>query len=422
MSKSKLAVGFLVTLALGLGAGAWWAHHGMASSPTAPSANGRQVLYWHDPMVPTAKFDKPGKSPYMDMPLVPVYADAGGAWKGVSVSPAVQQNLGIRLGTVERIVLPQLLAAVGSVAFDEHQVALVQARVTGYVTRLYVKAVLDPVRRGAPIAELTAPDWLQAEDEYLALLDSKPADSTGIRNAARQRLVVLGVPDSTIEQIEKNHRVPRTTSLIAPIGGVVTELGIREGSTVMAGAPLVRINGLDRVWVNAEVPEAQVNRIPMHSTAQIRATAWPDQVFSGRVDALLPQVNPTTRSISVRLSLENRSRKLSPGMFVQVNFQGSDATPQLVIPSEALIMTGERSVVIVAGDKGRFDPVNVTVGRESDGRTVILAGLTAGQSIVLSGQFLIDSEASLTSTIDRLTAIAPEATIPSAPKSAPVTP
>ena len=161
MSRVRMIVIVLLTLLIGAAAGAWWGTRDTASSKATASGDvtgGRKILYWRDPMVPAGRFDKPGKSPYMDMQLVPVYADADGDSNGVTVSPNVQQNLGIRLGVVEKALVSQRLNAVGSVAFDEHQAAVVQARVTGYITHLYVKAVLDPIQRGAPLAEVSSPE------------------------------------------------------------------------------------------------------------------------------------------------------------------------------------------------------------------------------------------------------------------------
>ena len=189
--------------------------------------------------------------------------------------------------------------------------------------------------------------------------------------------------------------------MVAPIDGVVTELGVREGAAFMAGASLFRINGLATVWVNAQIPESRVSMVPLESTVEAHATAWPGTTFKGRVIAFLPQVDPQTRTLTVRIALDNPDFQLSPGMWVALDFTAPASEPQLVVPSEAVIVTGERSLVIVAGEKGSFDVVNVSTGVEQDGRTPILSGLKEGQSIVLSGQFLIDSEASLTSTVNR---------------------
>jgi Cu(I)/Ag(I) efflux system membrane fusion protein len=398
-------------LALGATAGYWWAHRTMPpaepthvadSTGTASiSAGQRKILYWHDPMVPNVRFDKPGKSPFMDMELVPVYADEENSG-GVRVSPNVVQNLGIRLSKVERAALSNRLRAVGSVAFDERLLEVVQARVDGYITRLAVKAPLATVHRGQALATILAPQWLEAQQQYLALLDAESDRARVIRDAARQRLVVLGVPEATIKAVETTRKTSAASNVAAPIDGVVTELGVREGAAFTAGMTLFRINGLSTVWANAQIPEAKISFIPAGSGVEAQATAWPGVTFVGRVIALLPEVDVQTRTVTARVALDNPDSRLSPGMFVSLDFTGPAGEPQLVVPSEALIATGERNVVIVARDGGEFDVVNVTVGTEQDGKTAILSGLTEGQSIVVSGQFLIDSEASLKSTVNRL--------------------
>jgi Cu(I)/Ag(I) efflux system membrane fusion protein len=237
------AVTFLV---VGAGGGYWWAHHAMSSgasmaassAPAAPSnagggpASKRRILYWHDPMVPGQKFDKPGKSPFMDMQLVPVYADEADEGGDVRINPAVAQNLGIRLGRVERTAVNNRLRAVGSVAFDERLLELVQARVEGYIKELYVKAPLERVKRGQPLAEILAPQWLEAEQEYVALLDAGAERAQTLRDAARLRLVVLGVPETTIRNAESTRKTNATTTILAPLDGVVAG---EQGSQALAG-------------------------------------------------------------------------------------------------------------------------------------------------------------------------------------------
>ena len=411
MTRVKLIALLVAVLAGGVALGYWLAHRGAPASALATadssasaseSSPDRKVLYWHDPMVPNVKFDKPGKSPYMDMQLVPVYADDEPGGAAVHVSANVTQTLGIRLGKVEKKALHPRLSAVGSVAFDDRLLELVQARVGGYVSNLRVKAPLTHVKRGQPLADIVAPDWLAAQEEYLALLTAQSVRGQAIRDAARRKLVVLGVPESAIRDIETQHETRATTTVFAPIEGVITELSVREGAAFMPGAALFRINGLGTVWVNAQVPEAQISLIPAGSTVTAHATAWPGMAFTGKVVALLPDVDPQTRTLAVRIAIENPERKLSPGMFVSLDFAGMPGQPQLVVPSEAVIPTGERSVVVVARDSGGFDVVTVTTGIEADGMTSVLSGLSEGQSIVLSGQFLIDSEASLRSAVSRL--------------------
>jgi Cu(I)/Ag(I) efflux system membrane fusion protein len=404
--EQKMILVAAATLALGIAIGFGVSRnrdsesHAAAAKATPEKAE-RKILYWQDPMSPGARFDKPGKSPYMDMELVPVYADEQ-ADAAVKIDPSVAQNLGIRLGRVERNADPMTLDVVGSVTFDERLVEVVQARVQGYVTRLHVKSTLESVRRGQPIAEIQAPEWLEAQQDYIALLDANGDRAKAIRAAARERLSVLGVPEGMIQQIEQRRKADASTTIYAPIDGVVTELAIREGAAFMPGAPLVRINGLKTVWVNAQVPEAQVSLVSQGSKVQAHATAWPDVTFTGAVVALLPDVDPQTRTLTARVAIDNHDQKLAPGMYLSLRFESPQGEPQLVVPSEAVIRTGTRDVVIVAREQGGFDVAEVKVGSERGGRTTILSGLDVDQAIVLSGQFLIDSEASLKSTLDRL--------------------
>jgi Cu(I)/Ag(I) efflux system membrane fusion protein len=418
-SKVKWFAGALALLAVGVVAGDWWAHRmmseaaadsatsaGNGTSPPGAAASSGKPLYWYDPMIPNQHFAKPGKSP-MGMEMVPKYSDVANEGGGVRVRSGVVQNLAIRLGKVEKASLKSGLHAVGSVAFDDRLVEVVQARVEGYVTHLNVKAPLERVHRGQSLATILAPQWLAAQQEYLALVDAQSQSAGAIREAARQRLVVLGVPDAAIRAVETKHETGGTTTLVAPIDGVVTELGVRDGAAFMAGANLFRINGLATVWVNAQIPESRVSMVPLDATVEAHPTAWPGTTFKGRVIALLPQVDPQTRTLTVRIGLDNPDSRLSPGMWVALDFPGPASEPQLVVPSEAVIVTGRRSVVIVSDEKGSFDVISVSTGVEQEGRTPILSGLKEGQSIVLSGQFLIDSEASLTSTVTRLKTTTP---------------
>ena len=401
MNRAKLSVLVIVVLAVGTALGFWLGHRDEPRND-AVATNGKSILYWHDPMVPNVRFDKPGKSPFMDMQLVPVYANeqAGGA--AVRVNASVTQNLGIRLGKVEKTTLRSRLNAVGTVVPDERLLKLVQARAAGYITRLHTKAPFEHVKRGQPLADIVSPEWLAAQEEYLQLLSAQSDRGRAIGDAARQRLIVLGVPEAAIRDIEAHRKTTASTTIFSPTDGVVTDLPVREGAAFMAGAALFRISDLRIVWVNAQIPESQVSMIATGASVTARAIAWPGATFAGRVLALLPDVDAQTRTMPVRIAIDNPERKLSPGMFVSLDFTAPAEAEQLTVPSEAVIVTGERSVVIVANGDGGFDVKDVTAGAETDGKTVILSGLEEGASVVLSGQFLIDSEASLRSTATRL--------------------
>jgi membrane fusion protein, copper/silver efflux system len=362
---------------------------------------GKKILYWHDPMVPAPRFDHPGKSPFMDMQLVPVVeggADAG----AVEISPRLQQNLGVRTALVTRGQLHSEIRASASVAYDERDVALVQARANGFVEHLRVRATLDAVREGEPLADLYVPDWVAAQVEYLAVKHLKSPGATDLVDSARQRMRLAGMPEELIRTLEKSGRPQSRFTLLAPVGGVVTELMAREGMTVMTGSPLFRINGLRKVWVNAEVPETLGERVHPGDAVQARTAVLPGVVFDGKVGAVLPSVNVTTRTLTARVELANPKMQLRPGMFVTVQL-GRAAQPEVVlVPSEAVIETGTRRVVMLAEGEGRFRPVNVETGAQGGGQTEIRSGLTLGQRVVVSGQFLIDSEASLKATEARL--------------------
>ena len=396
-----LAAGALAVAAVGAGAGSWWAHHSMsaaAGAGTAPASAdaGRKVLYWHDPMYPQQRFDKPGKSPFMDMDLVPVYADdAPAAAPGVKIDPALVQNLGVRTAVAEKGRLARSVDAVGTVAFDERAVAIVQSRTAGYVERLFVRAPLDPVRKGEPLARLFVPEWAGAQQEYLALKASAAPGAAELAAAARNRLLLLNMTEEQVRAVDRAGKPVSEVTLAAPVDGVVGELGVREGMNVTPGATLFRLNGLATVWVNVDVPEGLAGAVRPGAAVTVAVPAYPGEKFAGRVAAVLPEVNVATRTLKARVELRNPGARLKPGMFATVSVVPAQAREAVLVPSEAVIATGERTVVIVDRGEGRFEPVAVKTGAEEGGRTEILEGLEAGTRVVASGQFLIDSEASL---------------------------
>ena len=365
-------------------------------------ANGKKVLYYHDPMVPGNKFDKPAKSPFMDMMMSPVYADSDGDQGKVTVSARTQQNLGVRTAAVTEGMLSPQVSAVGSIAYNERDQVIVQARATGYVERLHVRATLDPVSKGQPLAELYVPDWIAAQEEFLSVRRMQGTDLAVLVDGARQRMRQAGMNEAQIRLVETTGKTQPRITLVAPIGGVVVELMAREGMTVAPGATLFRINGVATVWANAEVPESQSALLRPGAKVQAKSPAVPGTTFDGKVQAILPDVNPTTRTLKARLELANPGGRLVPGMFVQMQFMDMRSEKSLLIPTEALIQTGKRTVVMLAEDNGRFRPVEVEAGIESGGQTEIKRGLQAGQRVVVSSQFLIDSEASLKGVEARL--------------------
>jgi len=407
MSRAPLVIGgFILIAAVAAGGGYWYGVSRMtpekeAAAP-AQDSSGRKILYWHDPMVPQQHFDKPGKSPFMDMQLVPKYADDAGGEGTVSIDPRVAQNLGVRTAEVTTGSIEQRIEAVGSVAWNERGVVVVQARSGGFVEKLHARAPLDRVAKGQPLVDLLVPDWAAAQEEYLLL--QRTGKDASLAEAARNRLQLLGMSEAQIGLLEKDGRPQTRITLYAPINGVIAELEVREGMTVMAGAMLFRLVDLSSVWVNAEIPEAQGAWLRPGTAVEARVPGFPGQVFRGRVGAILPEVNAATRTLRARVELANPGGRLKPGMFATLVFGESAGAKALLVPSEAVIRTGERSVVIVAEGEGKFHQREVEVGFESGGKTEIRKGLAEGDKVVVSGQFLIDSEASLRATGTRMEA------------------
>jgi len=413
MKKPIFRAGLLAIIATALGAsiGYWYAlqnntAHKNSSATSMNMQNGRKALYWYDPMKPDQHFDKPGKSPFMDMPLVPKYAGgAGGSQSGVRINPNIRQNLGIRLALVERGVLSQSLDAAANVVFNDRDVAILQARSAGFVERVYARAPGDVISRGSPIVDLLMPEWAGAQTEYLAMLGAKDGD---LAAAAKARLKLLGMPNDLIARIEKTGKIYPVVTVSTPLHGVIQSLDVREGMAVPAGATLARVNGLDPVWLEAEIPEAQGSLAEVGRRMEARLPAYPGELFRGRVIAVLPQASSDTRTIRVRMELPNPGDRLKPGMFAQVKLEAGKIGPVLLVPSEAVIHTGLRNIVILAQGDGTFQPVKVETDLEAGGRTIILKGLAEGQKVVSSGQFLIDSEASLNGVLAKMGGNAPD--------------
>ncbi|WP_416047247.1 efflux RND transporter periplasmic adaptor subunit [Cupriavidus basilensis] len=377
------------------------AEAGIKTGDTDPKT-GKRVLYWHDPMVPGQRFDKPGKSPFMDMQLVPVYADGEGTNSGVKVDSRVAQNLGIRTAEVKAGRLGAVLEVPGNVALDERSVQVIQARTSAFVQHVVVRATLDTVKRGQALLTLYSPDWVAAQEEYLAVSRMPASGQPDLRSAAKSRMLQAGMTLGQVDAVESSGKLQPNQSIVSPIDGIVTEASVRDGMTVTPGMTLFRLADLSRVWVIAEVPEGQGRNISPGLPVKVLPTGA-SEPLDGKVDTLLPNVNPATRTVKVRIVLANPGRRLLPGMFTTVRLEAGQEKEAVLIPSEAVIHTGQRNVVMVDAGKDGFLIADIKTGREASGMVEVLDGLKPGQKVVTSGQFLIDSEASLRGTANRLT-------------------
>lgn len=397
--KMRFSLTLLAALLGGVMGGYWFAGEKTAAQPASGGAE-RQVLYWYDPMVPGQRFDKPGKSPFMDMELVPRYADEQQDDGGVTISARQQQNLGVRTAAAQLRELNLQLDAYGSVATDERGVQVIAARANGLIDKLYVRASQQQVKKGQALAQLWIPDWSAAQQEYLAI--RKLGDSA-LTSAARQRLALQFMPEAIIRQVERSGQPQTRITITAPESGFINKLDAREGMQVTATQGLFELASLDPVWMVIDYPQAQAGLLQVGDAVAASSTSWPGERFTGEVSELLPNVDPLTRTFKARIVLKNPQQRLKPGMYLQVQLaQNAGAKPVLAIPQEALIGSGDRNRVLVAEGNGHFAPVDVVAGLAQDGWVEIKQGLQAGQQVVTSGQFLIDSEASMRSALPQM--------------------
>jgi Cu(I)/Ag(I) efflux system membrane fusion protein len=360
------------------------------------------------PMHPQIVRDEPGTCPICGMDLVKKMLDPmTGKHPEVRLSAAVVQNMGVRTASVERGTLWKLVRTVGRVEYDETRLAHVHPRADGWIESLALRAEGEPVKQGQELAELYAPDILNAQVDFLLAREPSAQGRRGVsRDKARNILRLLDVPDETIRDIERTGETRNTVPVRAPISGIVTKMMARDGMYVTPSVEMFTIADLSRVWVMVDVYEHQIDWLQTGLSAEIAVPARPGQSWEGTVDYLYPELDPKTRTLKVRLVFDNPDLVLKPNMFADVVIYGGPKRDVLKIPAEALIATGEReSVVKVLGDDDggrRFQPVDVVTGMQRDGAVEILSGLDEGDEIVISGQFLIDSESSLQASFMRM--------------------
>jgi membrane fusion protein, copper/silver efflux system len=397
LALAGAGIGYVVLSPAGESSGG--AGKGELANGVVQDGSGKTVLYWFDPMLPMERYNAPGKSS-MNMDLQPKYA-ADGAGSGIQISPQVQQNLGVRTTRVAFDNLASTIAVVGRVETDERRIFEVQTLTPGFVEQLAVRAVGEQISSGARVASVYSPELLGAQHEYVALLRiGRSTISPGLRNAARQRLQLLGLPDAALRTLDKGGRPQRTYGVFAPRSGIVTVIGARPGARVEPGQSILTMADFSQVWVVAEVPEMSLGQIRVGQRVEITFPAYGGETRQGEIDYIFPTLDPGARTARVRVTLANPGGRLKIGMFANLNIQGG-ATGGLVVPTEAVISTGRRNVV-VAQRNGAFVPVEVQLGRTVGDRTEVRRGLNLNDVIVVSGQFLIDSEASLAGVLERL--------------------
>ena len=370
MKKIALIIGSMIAGGIISAAGFTWVAKAEPPAEKTSTAE-RKILFWYDPMYPNTRFDKPGKSPFMDMDLVPKYADEESSASGVRIDPTQTQNLGVKTATVTRGPLTFAQSFPANVSYNEYQYAIVQARAAGFIDKVYPLTVGDKVQKGTPLLDLTIPDWVEAQSEYLLLRE------TG-GTATQTRF-----------------------TLKAPIDGVITAFDLRAGMNIAKDNVVAKIQGMDPVWVTAAIPESIAWLVKDASQFTLTVPARPDKTLTIRKWTLLPGVDAATRTLQLRLEVDNADEALKPGMnaWLQLN---TASEPMLLIPSQALIDTGSEQRVITVDADGRFVPKRVAVFQASQGVTALRSGLAEGEKVVSSGLFLIDSEANISGALERM--------------------
>ena len=370
-----------------------------AGSRNAGASSGeKEALYWVAPMDPNFRRDEPGKSP-MGMDLVPVYADDQLSGDAVTISPAVENNLGVRTAPATVRPLWRRIEATGYVGFDEKRISHINLRTKGWITRLLVDAQGERVKKDDLLFEFYSPELVNAQKEYL---QARKRSDSRLKAGSTEKLLALGMNRPGIEALARRGKSSDSIRVVAPQDGIITVLNIREGMFVQPNTTIMSLADLSSVWLQAEIFESQAEWVAAGQAAEARLDYLPGEVFTGQVNYVYPVLDPKTRTLRARLLFENPGERLKPNMYARVSIFGKLHPNALSIPREALIRAPGRDRVVVALGDGKFRVFEVITGMDSGEFVEILAGIEAGDEVVTSAQFLLDSEASLTGSIQRL--------------------
>lgn len=368
--------------------------------PDAPASAEKELLYWVAPMDANYRRDEPGKSP-MGMDLVPVYSTSATASDAglVTISPRVENNLGVRTQTVsQRPFIPQI-NTVGLLEFNQHTLWQINSRVSGWIEKLYIKEEGEQVTKGQKLLSLYSPELVKAQEE---LLNALRIGNKTLISSSKNRLAALGISKAQISQISSKRKAKQNVTIFAPESGFVTKLGVREGAYITPASQIIEAGQLDEIWLQADVFESQAGLVQVGDKGEMQLDSFPGRTWHGEVDYIYPELNATTRTLKVRVKFNNEDKQLKPNMFAKLKLLSQTQTTSLQVPREAVIRAGNFDRVVLAKGDGQYQSVRVTIGRESAGYVEVMTGLAAGNKVVTSAQFLIDSESSLTADFSRI--------------------
>jgi Cu(I)/Ag(I) efflux system membrane fusion protein len=419
MKRPSLIAIFAAGLVLGIVLSAVVLQHLMSAGETAlaPPASA-------PPVRPAAAVPRAGFVPASHETAAPTPAAAGAAPRGeIRIDPAMLQNLGVRTTLVEPRVVTESIRTTGYVDYDERLVSQVNARVSGWIEKLYVAYTGQPVRRGETLLSLYSPELVLTQEDYLRARqlaasgsagdqeDQTRRDGSDLMSAAATRLRLWGIAPAELRKLAQRGTPSETLPIESPLSGVVTESKVVEGAHVRAGDELYTIADLSRVWVYADIYESELPKVRTGQHAEVSLDALPGQHFDGIVTYIYPSVSEQSRTVRVRLEFSNPGLALRPGMYVNVTLLDSGSAPTLTVPVEAVLDSGVRKIVIVALGGGRFAPREIKVGTQAEGYFRVLHGLEQGERVVTSAQFLIDSESNLSEALSAMT-LAPPSGLP----------
>jgi Cu(I)/Ag(I) efflux system membrane fusion protein len=381
-----------------------------AQSTTGAASKGeRKILYWYDAMIPQRRYGKPGKASD-GMDLVPKYAEeqaASMAPGSVMISADKQQLIGVRTAEAKREILSRDVRTTGQIVADETRIAHVHVKINGFIDKVFVDYIGQPVKKGQPLFTLYSPDLVSTQEEYLIAKRSEKTlggspfaevaqGSQSLLRSTRERLKLWDISDEQIKKLDESGEVSRALTFYSPITGFVTDRKAFPQTSVNPDTELYTVSDLSTIWVNADIFEYEVPFVKVGQRAEMQLSYYPGKKWNGRVSFIYPTVDPTTRTVKVRLEFPNPDFQLKPQMFADVQLKVSYGN-QIVVPQEAVLDSGKEQTVFVAHEGGYFEPRKVTTGAKLDGKVVVLSGIRAGETVVTSGNFLVDSESRLKS-------------------------
>ncbi len=370
-----------------------------------PTTGERKIKYWQAPMDPNFIADKPGKSP-MGMDLIPVYEDeaAESSSGAVAIDPVIIQSMGVRVERAQRQTIYRHIRTIGEIEVGEDKISVVNLRFSGWVEKIYADRTGDPVEKGGKLFDIYSPELVAAQEDYLLALRTQGRESE-LARSVRRKLGLWNLSSSDIEAMAKSGKSRRVMPVRAPRSGFILQKSVVEGARIQAGKDLYHIGDLSRIWVTAEVYEYDAPWVEVGQPAQMELTHYQGKVIEGSVGYVYPTLSKTSRTLTVRLEFDNPGYRLKPGMFATVYIQFRKKDDALGIPSEAILHSGRRKIVFVAKEEGKFEPHEVTTGLVGDRHvTEVISGLSEGDLVVASGQFLIDSESQLQESIQKMLA------------------